>query len=143
MFGATLRTRQRERERVADQAWRYLLSVVNSASDSLLDGTRDTARSAERGTRYLAGETSERMGYATEEAKRRATLAFDALAGRQAPRPWPWIASAAAAGALIGWAASSAARSVAVSHADKQRLAEIEFVELDQPEAPASGSDLM
>ncbi|MEK8109823.1 hypothetical protein NKG94_45990 [Micromonospora sp. M12] len=50
MFGTNLLDRRSKPERIADQAWEHLLSVVNSAGDSV----RDTARAARHNSSDLA-----------------------------------------------------------------------------------------
>ncbi|MBM0229667.1 hypothetical protein, partial [Micromonospora sp. ATA51] len=84
MFRSTLLDRRSRPERIADQAWQQLVSTVRSAGDSV----RDTARSARRGGSGLADDATDLVGAAAEEARRRATLAFDALAGRRPALPW-------------------------------------------------------
>ncbi|NJP32912.1 hypothetical protein [Micromonospora thermarum] len=132
MFGTKLLDRRGRPERIADQAWQHLVSAVSSAGDSV----RDTARSARRGGTDLADDASDLVGAAAEEARRRATLAFDALAGRRPALPWTLLISAALVGAAIGWAAGTAARAVG-SHSDRS-VDDIEFVDVDRPNSPAS-----
>ncbi|MBO4210761.1 hypothetical protein [Micromonospora echinofusca] len=134
MFGSNLLDRRKKTERIADQAWQQLVSAVNSAGDSL----RDTARSTGRGTSHLADEAGDRVGAAADEAWHRATRAFDALAGRRPGLPWAWLVGAAVVGAAIGWAAGSAARAVADRDTDLRRVDDIEFVDVDRPDAPVS-----
>ncbi len=81
MFGTHLLDRRSKPERIADQAWQHLVSAVNSAGDSI----RDTARTARHSSAGLAGDAGDLVESAAEEARHRASLAFDALAGR---RPW-------------------------------------------------------
>jgi hypothetical protein len=62
----------------------------------------------------LAQAVSERrgkLGGSREEARRRAVLAWDVLAGRRAPRPWLPLAGAAVLGIVVGWAAAQVYRS--------------------------------
>lgn len=57
----------------------------------------------------LAQAVSERrgkLGDSREEARRRAALAWDVLAGRPAPRPWLPLVGAAVLGIVVGWAAA-------------------------------------
>ncbi|MGV9808298.1 hypothetical protein [Micromonospora chersina] len=84
MFGSTLLDRRSKPERVADQAWQQLLAAAGSAGDSV----RDAARSARRNSSGLADDATDLVGSAAEEARRRASLAFDALAGRRPALPW-------------------------------------------------------
>ncbi|WP_406042125.1 hypothetical protein OG799_01025 [Micromonospora sp. NBC_00898] len=128
MFGTTLLDRRRP-ERIADQAWQHLVSAVSSAGDSV----RDTARSARRGGSGLAGDATDLVGSAAEEARRRATLAFDALAGRRPAPPWTLLISTALVGAALGWAAGTAARAAGSRTRDAD---EIEFVDVDRPNFP-------
>ncbi|MDZ5445812.1 hypothetical protein U2F26_24290 [Micromonospora sp. 4G57] len=127
MFGSTLLDRRSRPERIADQAWQQLVSTVSSAGDSV----RDTARSARRGGSGLADDATDLVGAAAEEARRRATLAFDALAGRRPALPWALLISAALVGAALGWAAGTAARAAGSRDAE-----EIEFVDVDRPNSP-------
>ncbi|MGN9775408.1 hypothetical protein ACTMS0_06475 [Micromonospora sp. H33] len=131
MFGTKLLERRGRPERIADQAWQHLVSAVSSAGDSV----RDTARSARRGGTDLADDATDLVGTAAEEARRRATLAFDALAGRRPALPWTLVISAALVGAAIGWAAGTAAR--AVGRSDRS-VDDIEFVDVDRPNSPAN-----
>lgn len=128
MFGTTLLDRRRP-ERIADQAWQHLASAVSSAGDSV----RDTARSARRGGSGLADDATDLVGSAAEEARRRATLAFDALAGRRPALPWTLLISTALVGAALGWAAGTAARAAGSRTRDAD---EIEFVDVDRPNSP-------
>ncbi|MEU7934359.1 hypothetical protein [Micromonospora echinofusca] len=130
MFGSNLLDRRNKPERIADQAWQHLVSAVNSAGDSV----RDTARSARRGGYGLADEAGDLVGSAADEARRRATLAFDALAGRRPALPWTLLVGAALVGAAIGWAAGTAARA-AGSRGDRA-MDDIEFVDVDRPNSP-------
>jgi ElaB/YqjD/DUF883 family membrane-anchored ribosome-binding protein len=129
MFGTHLLDRRSTPERVADQAWEYLLSAVGSA--------KDTARSASQRTSGLASDASSSVGGVAEEAYKRANAAFDALAGRRAPTPWTLILIAGAAGAVIGWAAGTASRAALSRFSDPgddDRAADkIEFVDTDRP----------
>ena len=129
MFGSSLLDRRSKPERIADQAWEQLLSAVGSAGDSV----RDAARSARRNGSGLADDASDLVGSAAEEARRRATLAFDALAGRRPALPWTLLIAAALAGAAIGWAAGTAARAAG---GRSRELEEIEFVDVDRPDSP-------
>ncbi|GLH99051.1 hypothetical protein [Phytohabitans aurantiacus] len=99
-------------ERIATQAWDHLVSAVESAGD--------TARSA-------AGGAEDKVGSARDEAWRRASDAFDALAGRRPHRPWLLILGAGLVGAAIGWAAGTAARNAITRDNEDQ----IEIVEAD------------
>ncbi|WP_229402540.1 hypothetical protein [Micromonospora okii] len=131
MFGTNLLERRSKPERIADQAWQHLASVVSSAGDSALG----TARTVRRNGSGLADEAGELVGSAAEEARRRAVLAFDALAGRRPALPWTLLISAALVGAAIGWAAGSVARA-AYSRGERD-IEEIEFVDVDRPNSPA------
>ncbi|WP_319462778.1 hypothetical protein [Micromonospora sp. RTP1Z1] len=129
MFGTTLLDRRSKPERIADQALQHLASAVSSAGDSV----RDTARSARRGGSGLADDATDLVGSAAEEARRRATLALDALAGRRPTLPWTLLISAALVGAALGWAAGTAARAAGSRTRDTD---EIEFVDVDRPNSP-------
>jgi hypothetical protein len=127
MFGSNLLERRSKPERIADQAWHQLLSAVDSAGDSV----RDAARSVRDSGLTDAGDL---VGSTADEARRRATLAFDALAGRRPALPWALLISAALVGAAIGWAAGTAARA-AGSQGDRS-ADDIEFVDVDRPNSP-------
>ncbi|MFI7208166.1 hypothetical protein [Micromonospora aurantiaca (nom. illeg.)] len=130
MFGSNLLDRRGKAERVADQAWQNLLSAAGSAGDSV----RDATRTARRRSSGLADDATDLVGSAADEARRRASLAFDALAGRRPALPWTLLIAAALAGAAIGWAAGTAARAAG----SRDRAAdEIEFVDVDRPNSPA------
>ncbi|GAA3772940.1 hypothetical protein [Micromonospora maritima] len=130
MFGSSLMDRRSKTERVADQAWEHLLSAVGTAGDSV----RDATRAARRNSSGLADDATDLVGSAAEEARRRASLAFDALAGRRPALPWTLLIAAALAGAAVGWAAGTAARAAG----SRERAAdEIEFVDVDRPNSPA------
>lgn len=125
MFGTTLLERRSKPERITDQAWQHLVSAVSSAGDSV--------RSARRSGSDLADGASELVGSAADEARRRATLAFDALAGRRPALPWTLLIGTALVGAAIGWAAGTAARAAG----SRSRVVdEIEFVDVDRPNSP-------
>ncbi|MEV4483403.1 hypothetical protein AB0K04_25315 [Micromonospora coxensis] len=128
MFGNNLLERRSKPERIADQAWQQLVSTVGSAGDSV----RDAAKSVRGGGLSDAGDL---VGSAADEARRRATLAFDALAGRRPALPWTLLISAALVGAAIGWAAGTAAR--AAGSRDGRSVDDIEFVDVDRPNSPA------
>ncbi|WP_433343908.1 hypothetical protein [Micromonospora sp. CA-111912] len=127
MFGTDLLERRSKPERIADQAWQHLVSAVSSAGDNV----RDTARSARRNGSGLADDAGDLVGSAAEAARRRALLAFDALAGRRPALPWTLLIGAALVGAAVGWAAGSAARAAGDRNAD-----DIEFVDVDRPDSP-------
>ncbi|MBM0232732.1 hypothetical protein JNW91_13200 [Micromonospora sp. STR1_7] len=131
MFGTNLLDRRSKPERIADQAWEHLVSAVSSAGDSVLD----TARSARRSSGDLADGAGDLVGSAAEEARRRASLAFDALAGRQPALPWTLLIGAALVGAAVGWAVGSAA--LAAGSRDDRAVEDVEFVDVDRPNSPA------
>ncbi|WBB67040.1 hypothetical protein [Micromonospora sp. WMMD812] len=132
MFGTNLLDRRSRPERIADQAWQHLVSAVGSAGDTV----RDTARTARRGGHRLGDEAGDLVGSTADEARRRAVLAFDALAGRRPALPWALLISAALVGAAIGWAAGTAAR--AAGSREDPAVDDIEFVDVDRPNSPAS-----
>lgn len=134
MFGTNLLDRRSRTERVADQAWEHLVAAVNSAGESVRDSARDTARTARSATSDLTGDARDKVGSAADEAWQRATLAFDALAGRRPGLPWAWIIGASAIGVAVGWAAGTAARSA--MNRDNAALGasdRVEFVDVDRP----------
>lgn len=130
MFGTNLLERRSKPERIADHAWHHLVSVVNSAGDNI----RDTARSARHTSVGLADDAGDLMGSAADEARRRATRAFDALAGRRPALPWALLIGAALVGAAIGWAAGTAARAAG---SQDRSVDDIEFVDVERPDSPA------
>ncbi len=99
---AMKRSRRREAERIAGQAWDTMVSTVEGAGDS--------ARSAKRRAVHVVDDASNRVSSTTQEARRRAHAAFDALSGRQPAKPWGWLLGAAIAGAVLGWFANVAGR---------------------------------
>ncbi|GGL98452.1 MULTISPECIES: hypothetical protein [Micromonospora] len=130
MFGTNLLERRSRPERIANEAWEHLTSAVHSAGDSVLD----TARSARRNSAGLADDAGDLVGTAADEARRRAVLAFDALAGRRPALPWTLLIGATLVGAAIGWAAASATR--AALSRDDRAADDIEFVDVDRPNSP-------
>jgi hypothetical protein len=130
MFGSNLLERRSKPERIADEAWSHLTSAVSSAGDSV----RDAARTARRNGSGFADDAGDLVGTATEEARRRAVRAFDALAGHRPALPWALLIGAAVVGVAVGWAASTAARA-AVARADRP-VDDIEFVDVDRPNSP-------
>jgi hypothetical protein len=99
---------KRRAESVAEDAWDYLVSAVDSARSvggSVKDRAYDLADEAS--SRY--GSASGRVGSAADEAWHRASLAFDALSGRKQRKPWGWIAIAVLGGIAVGWAAAASA----------------------------------
>ncbi|TDC39628.1 hypothetical protein E1211_03470 [Micromonospora sp. 15K316] len=131
MFGTTLLDRRSRPERIADQAWQHLVSSVNTAGDTV----RGTARHAQRGGHRLSDGAGDLVGNAADEARRRATLAFDALAGRRPALPWTLLIGVALVGAAIGWAAGTAAR--AAGSQEDRAVDDIDFVDVDRPNSPA------
>jgi ElaB/YqjD/DUF883 family membrane-anchored ribosome-binding protein len=92
-------SRTRRAERIAGQAWDELVGTVDGASAT----ARTRARNARHEAMNRADDMSDRVGSAAKEARRRAGRAYDALAGRTPPRPWGWLAAAAAVGVVVGW----------------------------------------
>ncbi|MFC7546118.1 hypothetical protein [Plantactinospora sp. GCM10030261] len=142
MFGSNLLDRRGRTERIADQAWEYLVSAVNAAGDTVKDTAKDTARSARSATGDLTDEARGRIGAVADEAWHRASLAFDALAGRRPALPWTYVIGAGLVGAVIGWAAGTALRSAM----DRDNAAlgssdQVEFVDVDRPGSPATPLD--
>ncbi|MEV0731311.1 hypothetical protein [Polymorphospora sp. NPDC050346] len=127
MFGTNLLDRRSKPERIADQAWQHLSSVLDSAGD--------TARSAGRGTAHFADEAGDRVATMADEAWHRAGAAFDALAGRRttSSMPWAWIIGAGVVGAALGWAVGTAARAAVARSRDDDHDERIEFVDADRP----------
>jgi ElaB/YqjD/DUF883 family membrane-anchored ribosome-binding protein len=87
------KSRAAKAQSAAEDAWDALVSAWGSARDrtgDLVEGTQD------------------RVGSVTDQARRRASAALDALAGRRPPRPWALLAGVAAAGAALGWVLAAA-----------------------------------
>ncbi|GIG90297.1 hypothetical protein [Plantactinospora endophytica] len=137
MLGTNLLKHQSKPERVADQAWEYLTSTVNSAGDSVKHAARDTARSARRTGSHLTSHAGDRMSAVTDEARVRASLAYDALAGRRPGLPWAWLVGAGLVGAALAWAATTASRA-ALARAERELPASdrMEFVDVDRANSP-------
>ncbi|MEU6023594.1 hypothetical protein [Micromonospora sp. NPDC047134] len=131
MFGTNLLDRRSKPERIADDAWHHLVSAMNTAGDTL----RDTTRSARHTSMGLADDAGDLVGSAAEEARRRATRAFDALAGRSPALPWTLLIGAALVGAAIGWAAGTAARAAG---SQDRSVDDIEFVDVERPDSPTT-----
>jgi len=102
-------TRARKAERIAGQAWSTLVSAVDDAGSATRSATR-TARSRAAST---ADDVGDRVTSVTREARRRANRAYDALAGRPAPRPWGWLAAIGLVGVAVGWVATVFGRQIA------------------------------
>lgn len=118
MFASTLTDSRHRAERLAGDAWDQMLSLADSAKYA---------------GRRTAGGALSGAGGTADEARRRAALAFDALAGRRAPVPWAWLVAAAAVGAAVGWAAGTASRAAIARMGDSaDRVDDLEFVEADQ-----------
>lgn len=92
MFGRSTSKTAKAQE-IAEDAWEALASTWESARDRTGD---------------LVGDTSDRVGSATDEAWRRAGNALDALSGRSPGKPWALLFAAVAAGAALGWVAATA-----------------------------------
>jgi hypothetical protein len=106
-------TRVRKAEQVAGQAWDQLVSVVDHAGSA--------TRSATHSARQHADEVSARLGSASQEARRRAGRAYDALAGRTPPSRWSRLAGAALIGIVLGWIAATFGREI-VARSDQRAL---------------------
>lgn len=137
MFGISQLDRRSKPERIADQAWEYLTSAVNSTGDTLRHTARDTARSARRTTSHLADDAAGRAGVIAGEARDRASRAYDALAGHRPGLPWTLLVGVGLIGAAVGWAAGMASAR-ARQHAEVTSDAgtgDLEFVDVDRPAA--------
>jgi divalent metal cation (Fe/Co/Zn/Cd) transporter len=137
MLGTNLMDRRSRTERITDDAWDHLRTFVDSARSRTtgLAGLASDAGSAVSGAVGAVGGAASVVGGATDEGRRRAALAYDALAGRRMPMPWTLVIAAAALGAAIGWAAGSASRAAIArmsDRADSGRVDEIEFIEADR-----------
>lgn len=97
---------------------------------------RQTARTARR---YLVDEAGDRVNAAADEARARAVLAYDALAGRRRGLPWGWLISTGVIALALGWTLGTAARigirkaEEAAIGADRPDFERIEFVDVDPP----------
>jgi ElaB/YqjD/DUF883 family membrane-anchored ribosome-binding protein len=92
-------SRARRAERIAGQAWDELVGTVDDAGAT----ARTRVRNARRHAMNRADDMSDRVESAAREARQRAGRAYDALSGRTPPRPWGWLAAAAAVGVVVGW----------------------------------------
>ncbi|GIF68379.1 hypothetical protein Ais01nite_64140 [Asanoa ishikariensis] len=137
MFGTNLMDRRSRTERISDDAWDHLHAFVDSARYAgrrTADLAGDAGSSVSGAVGAVGGAASV-VGDAADEARRRAGLALDALAGRRMPTPWVLVIAAAAVGAAIGWAAGSASRAAIARMGDEAqggRAEELEFVEADR-----------
>jgi hypothetical protein len=125
---------KRRAESVAEDAWDHLVSAVESAR-SVGGSVKNRAYGIadEASSRYSSA--SDRVGSAADEAWHRASLAFDALSGRQQRKPWGWIAVAVLGGIAVGWAvAASAPKAI---QAAQERFEDEEDVPSPTYEAPA------
>jgi hypothetical protein len=91
MFGS--KSRAAKAQSVAEEAWDALVSTWDSAKGRTGD---------------LVGDAQDRVESATDEAIRRASAAYDALAGRRPSTPWALVLGAVAAGVAVGWVAAAA-----------------------------------
>ena len=140
MFGTNLMDRRSRAERITDDAWDHLRSFVDSARSAgrhtagLAGDAGGAVSGLAGGAASAVGGAASVVGGAADEARRRASLAYDALAGRRMPTPWTLVIAVAALGAAIGWAAGSASRAAIARMGDDAsgRVDEIEFVEADR-----------
>jgi hypothetical protein len=94
------RSRAAKTQQLAEDAWEALVDAWSSTREhtgDLVDDTQDRLSS-------VAGEARK----VTKEAARRASDAFDALAGRRSGTSWGIVLGAVAAGVLVGVAAAVA-----------------------------------
>lgn len=98
--------RTRNNDSVATATWNEFLHGLGS--------TRDVA--AER-AKEKAGSVRSALSDTGSEARHRASLALDALAGRPAPVRWGWVVAAAGLGALAGFAVAELLRGHPVDEA--------------------------
>jgi hypothetical protein len=87
---------------LTSQAWDNLNAAVESA--------RHSSRVAGRRAAGLVDDASGRVGSGAKEARLRANLALDALAGRRPSTPWAKLALFAALGVAAGWAVTTFGR---------------------------------
>ena len=86
------RSKAAKAQQVAEDAW-----------DALVSGW-DTTREA---TGDFSSATQDRVGTVTDEALRRASAAYDALAGRRPGIPWGLLIAGVAVGAVAGFVAAT------------------------------------
>jgi len=96
------RNHTNRQQALTSQAWDNLSAAVDSA--------RHSTRVAGRRASGLVDDASGRVGSGAKEARRRANLALDALAGRRPSTPWGMLALVATLGAVAGWAATAFGR---------------------------------
>ena len=80
---------------LSGQAWDNLTGAVESA--------RHSTRLARRRAAGFVDDASGRVGSGAKEARRRANLALDALAGKRPATPWGTLAVVATLGVVAGW----------------------------------------
>ncbi|GAA3457186.1 hypothetical protein [Dactylosporangium matsuzakiense] len=111
--------RKRRAESVAEDAWDYLNSALDSArsfggtvkdrAGDLADTASDRYDTASDRVGSAYAKTSDRVGSVSTEAWKRANRALDALSGKQPRKPWGWIAVAVLGGVAVGWAVAASA----------------------------------
>lgn len=109
MFDTRRTRRAQAAQRVTEDAWDRLVAAAESARDAARTMQRRTHDMADGAGSSVHSATSSVLS-ATDEARRRAGAAVDALAGRQQRRHWEWIAGAVVVGLVVGWVAAAGAR---------------------------------
>jgi len=133
MRGTHLRKPRRTPERITDQAWEYLINVVNPVGTSARHTARGTTRSARRAGGQLSGRAGARIVGVADEARQRAGRAYDALTGRRPGLPWGWLAAAVLVGAAVAWAGTASRTVLARSGKELPARDRLELVDADRP----------
>lgn len=113
MFDSRGTKRAHRVHRTAEDALDRLVAAAENAGDA--------ARAVQRRTHSLADDAGSSVASATDEARRRAGAAIDALAGRKPRMHWEWIAAAMVAGLAVGWFAAAAGSRHAVADHEQPR----------------------
>ena len=115
-------SRRSTAERPATQAWDYLSAAMAAVGESAKDAGKHTADLAGRKSGKLADKAGAKLNAVSEEARARATLAANALAGRKPGLPWAVIIGASLISVALGWAAATTARAALERQAENEEL---------------------
>jgi hypothetical protein len=96
------RNQTHRQQALTRQAWDNLTGAVETA--------RHSTRLASRRAAGFVDDASGRVGSGAKEARRRADLALDALAGKRPATPWGMLVVVATLGVAAGWVVTTFAR---------------------------------